>query len=66
VTYFKVNIRLDEMTPLEPNAQGYPRMDTDTLADLTLTGSSEEDVLFQASKHVLTLHDAYESKKDPR
>lgn len=64
--HFKVSIRLDEVTPLDPNEQGYPRVNTDTLADLTLTGESEEDVLFQASKHVLVLHDAYEKTKDAR
>lgn len=66
VPQYKVSIRLDEMTPLEPNEQGYPRVNTETMADLTLTGSSAEEVLFQASKHVLTLHDSYQGAKDPR
>jgi hypothetical protein len=62
--HYKVSVRLERVTPAEPDSQGYVRPNSEALADLLLTGGSQEEVLFQASKHVLTLHDAYEKGAD--
>lgn len=50
--YFKVSVRLDEVTPLEPNDQGYNRVNTDTVVDFVLVGQSPEMVLRQAHDHI--------------
>ena len=57
--YFKVSIRLDLITPLDPNEQGYPRSNTDTVVDLSLVGKTEQQVLGQAKQHVEVLLNAH-------
>jgi hypothetical protein len=50
--HYKITLRLDEMTTLGPNEQGYKRVDASTLADLELVGATPESVLRQAHQHV--------------
>jgi hypothetical protein len=62
--YFKVSLRLDLVTPLEPNEQGYSRVNTDTIVDLALLGNDDEAVLRQTREHVDVLLSAFASTKD--
>lgn len=57
--YYRVTVKLDLVSYREPDAQGYVRTDAVDLAEVTLTGGTEQNVLDQAHKHVGILIGTY-------
>jgi len=57
--YYRATLRLERVTPSPADSNGYIRTSEELLAELTLTGGSEENALRQASQHVGILVSTY-------
>lgn len=59
VPYYRVTVKLDLVSYREPDSQGYVRTDVADLAEVTLTGGTEQNVLNQAYQHIGILVTTY-------
>ena len=56
---FKATITLAKLTEREPDNHGYARVDTETIAEVTVTADSPAHAMRQIHEHATALNDWY-------